>query len=357
MSISAPPRQIPLRHAAPAKPARRLSFARHLPPEAVHKAAAREVLLTDALQLAEDRFAVAAVWHRDRFLHHDVRHDLHHDIRGAFHHQLHHGGFSGPTDPLLAVETARQTLIHLSHRFYGVPEGHPFVLNTLDFDLQDTVTSVLARGPRPVVLDVTCTRAARTPRRLGMALDAAVTVGGAHIGRVRMQWEMLDPRLYALARTRARNEARTTAPFPRGLRRLAPREVGYAYDEHVLLARAPEDAPGEFWLDQNTDHPVLFDHPSDHVPGMVLLEAFRQAVTTMGAPDIPLRPALTHVSAAFTTFGEPDAPVRITVRPRSGGPEGPGTAEVSAVQGDTPLVSAHVGYQLPRVLTRREVAS
>lgn len=351
MTISAPPRHVPLRQTAPAHPARKLSFTRHLPPGAVHKAAATEVFLADALRLAEDRFQVAAVWQRERFLHHDARHDVHHGLR--------QGRTTGSTDPLLVVETARQTLIHLSHRFYGIPQGHPFVLNTLEFDLDAEGTTIPRQGPRPVVLDVTCTRTARTPRRLGMTLDAAVSVGSARIGQVRMRWEMLDPRLYGLARNRARQqaEARQIASLPRGIRRLDPHQVGYSYDEHVLLSRTPKDAPGEFWLDPNTDHPVLFDHPSDHVPGMVLLEAFRQALTTMSAPDTPLLPRLTRASAAFTTFGELDAPVRISVRPRSGGPAGPGTAEITAVQGDTTLVSAHVGYHLPQVLTRHEVAS
>ncbi|MFR0353169.1 AfsA-related hotdog domain-containing protein [Streptomyces sediminimaris] len=406
-TISAPPRNLSSRLSVPAAPVRRLSFSHHMPPGAVHKASATEVFLTDALRLEEDRFAVAARWHRDRFLHHD--------------------GTSRQTDPLLLVETVRQALIHVTHRFYGVPQGHPFVLNTLEFDLleggsdlpeggsdlreggshlpgggshlreggshlpgggshlreggshlpgggshlreggshlpgggshlrEGGGTPIRQGGQIPVVLDITCARQAKSPRRLGMVLDAVATADGARVGRVRMHWEVLDARLYALARNRTRQQAqeRPAGALPRGLRRPAPREVGYAHDEHVLLTRDAQAAHGAFWLDTDPGHPVLYDHPCDHVPGMVLLEAFRQAVTATVAPR---RPTLTRVSAAFKTFGETDAPVSITVRPGSARPAGPSTVEITAAQSETALVTARVAYHLPRSPERHGVAS
>lgn len=334
--LSAPPIRLSPRPTVQAAPVRPLSFSHHMPPGAVHKASATEVFLTDALRLEEDRFAVAARWHRDRFLHHD--------------------GASGQVDPLLLVETVRQALIHVTHRFYGMPQGHPFVLNTLEFDLLEGGTAIRRGGQIPVVLDITCARAAKTPRRLGMVLDAVASVDGARIGRVRMHWEVLDARLYALARnrTRERAQARPTGALPRGLRRLDPRETGYAHDEHVLLARTPDAAPGAFWLDMVLGHAVLFDHPCDHVPGMVLLEAFRQAVSAVNAPQ---RPTLTRISAAFKTFGETDAPVSVTVQPASARTAGPSTAEITAVQGETTLVSARVAYHLPQHLARHDATS
>ncbi|WP_035859837.1 hypothetical protein [Kitasatospora cheerisanensis] len=55
-------------HHIPAQPVRGLSFSSLMSPDAVHKSAAGEVFLTDAVRLAEDHVAVAARWHRDRFL-------------------------------------------------------------------------------------------------------------------------------------------------------------------------------------------------------------------------------------------------------------------------------------------------
>lgn len=314
----------------------------------MHKASAAEVFLTDAHQVGNDRFQVAAVWHRDRFLHHD--------------------GNGGPNDPLLLVETVRQTLVHLSHHFYGVPRGHPFVLIDMDFDLQDSGPARRPGGPIPVVLDVACTRTSATPRRLGMTLEAVASVDGARLGRVRMRWEMMHPGLYELVRNRTVPPvaAHPEGALPRRLRRLDPREAGYPHDDHVVLARDPESTRGEFWLDPKPEHPVLFDHPSDHVSGMLLLEAFRQAVGVVGAPR---RTTVTRLAAVFTAFGQLDAPVGITVRPGpgraggAGGPDtaagagGPRTAEATATQGGTTLVSAQISYHLAQDLSYCEAAS
>jgi hypothetical protein len=59
-------------------------------------------------------------------------------------------------------------------------------------------------------------------------------------------------------------------------------------------------------------HAVLFDHPVDHVPGMVLMEAARQAaLLTVGEPDaLPVRCHFT-----FDKYVELDAPTIVTAAP------------------------------------------
>ncbi|MFD8597207.1 ScbA/BarX family gamma-butyrolactone biosynthesis protein [Kitasatospora sp. NPDC059646] len=319
-------------------PARGLSFSSLMSPDAVHKSAAGEVFLTDALRLAEDHVAVAARWHRDRFL------------PGA---GARPGPAAGAADPLLVVETARQSLIHLSHAFYGAPRDHPFVLNTLELELSSGAPA--APAPRPVLLDITCTRNARTPRRQAMTLDATVLADGAALARVRMRWEILDPRLYALARTRARQDALAAARTPEALapRRLAAHEAGCAQQRDVVLARTPEDAPGAFRLDVDTTHPVLYDHPCDHTPGMVLLEAFLQAATAAAPPGAAARSGLTRLAATFNAFGEPDAPVLLTAEP--GAAAGLRTTRLTAAQGPTALATAQLTH-LPRVPAARRGA-
>ncbi|MFE6051083.1 ScbA/BarX family gamma-butyrolactone biosynthesis protein [Kitasatospora sp. NPDC056446] len=336
--ITASTRYLP--PAAQAPPERTLSFRHRLPAATVHKAAQDEVLLTDAARTGDGRFAVAAVWHRHRF--------------------LHPGGTGRPLDPLLLVETVRQALIHLSHRFHRVPQGHPFVLAALDLDLTPAGSALRPAGPLHLLLDAVCTRTTATPHRTGLVLDALASVDGVPVGRAGFRWEVRHPEFYALVRDRARRSAPTptptptpaSAPTPAGEsagepRRLAPWEAGYPDDRHVLLARDPGGAPGAFLLDPDPGHPVLFDHPSDHVPGMVLLEAFRQAAFATGAPADPAR-----IRAAFGAFGEPDVPVGVTVRP---GPDA-GTAEVTAVQGGTTLASAVLGYRSAPDLTPRRDA-
>lgn len=56
-------------------------------------------------------------------------------------------------------------------------------------------------------------------------------------------------------------------------------------------------------------HPVLFDHPCDHIPGMLLLEALRQAACArLGVPEAHL----VSLGATFHRFAELDE--RATIR-------------------------------------------
>ncbi|MFH9351120.1 ScbA/BarX family gamma-butyrolactone biosynthesis protein [Kitasatospora sp. NPDC017646] len=337
--ITAPPKYLPSDQAAPLSSGPRLSFSHRLPAGSVHKTSAAEVLLTDAVRAGDGRFTVGAVWLRDRF--------------------LHHSGDGRSPDPLLLAETVRQALILLSHRFHGVPQGHPFVLDRLDLELVEGAAPPRPCAPAHVTLDVTCARTVTTPRRTGLALEAAASVDGVLIGRAGIRWEVLHPAFYQVVRHREARPNAAGAPerpeAPVGaLRRLAPGEVGYPGDEHVLLARDSSGARGGFWLDPDPGHPVLFDHPSDHVAGMVLLEAFRQAGRAVGTP---LHPA--GISATFTAFAEPDLPVAITVTP---GPDGTGrtggtarmTAEVTAAQRGAVLATARLAYSTDRHETPRK---
>ncbi|MFD8707640.1 ScbA/BarX family gamma-butyrolactone biosynthesis protein [Kitasatospora sp. NPDC059648] len=332
--ITAPPKYLPSDQAAPLSTDPGISFTHRLPAASVHKTSAAEVLLTDAVRAGDGRFTVGAAWPRDRF--------------------LHHSGEGRSPDPLLLAETVRQTLILLSHRFHGVPQGHPFVLDRLDLELTGGAAPLRPGAPAHVTLDVTCTRTVTTPRRTGLVLEAAASVDGVLIGRAGIRWEVLHPAFYQVVRYREARPTTAGAPerpeAPLGpLRRLAPGEVGYPGDEHVLLARDSSGVRGGFWLDPDPYHPVLFDHPSDHVAGMVLLEAFRQAGRAMGAP---LHPA--GLSATFTAFAEPDLPVAITVTPgpdrtgRAGGPDRPRTAEVTAAQRGVVLATARLAYPTDR---------
>ncbi|MET7683653.1 ScbA/BarX family gamma-butyrolactone biosynthesis protein [Streptomyces sp. NPDC005423] len=275
-------------------PETRLSFTDPLPRTAVHKAADSEVLLTDARCTGKDRFTVAALWPRDHFLRH----------RGA----------DAPSDPFLLVESVRQSSILLSHRFYGIPQDHPFVLCDLDFVLEYPLPPQ-RDSPLPVVLDAVCVPTTDNPRRFGMRLETTAYIDGLRIGRASLHWLAMAPKAYQRVRFRgapaetegARGEEAQATPLP-------PRAVGHCHDRDVLLGWEPDGVQGsdQSWrLRINRDHPVLFDHTSDHIPGMLLLEACRQAalVGTPGTTD-PLR----KLSATFTSFGELSRPVTLHAR-------------------------------------------
>lgn len=309
-------------------PWRRLRFAHRVPRESVHKSATAEVLLTDAARLGEDRFAVSAVWHRDHFLGH----------RGT-----------PAADPVLLAETARQTAIHLSHRFHDVPEGHPFVLDEVAVELDEALPPA-APEPLALGLDVRCRRLAGPARRTSLELDAVVHTAHRRPGRAWVRWEVMEPRRYAVLRKRgapgpgtAGGPGAVDGPAPAGAVPVPTARVGVRREHDVLLAADPA-RPDRWWLRLDLGHPVLFDHASDHIPGMALVEAFRQAALVADVPGD--RDAARHVrtlTTRFTSFGELDLPVSITAETGDDRGRGPRPSfAIRAVQGDRELASAHV---------------
>lgn len=270
-----------------------MEFERRVPRASVHKTVDAEVLLTDARRLGADRFAVAARWDRDHYL-------------------AHYGGPAA--DPVMLAETTRQTAIHLSHRFLDVPYGMPFVLSEASVDLSETLPPV-GSGYLGVGLDVICRRPAEGARRLRLELEADVLVRHRSIGRTRLCWEPVEPRRYAALRRRGGGRAPLVAPQPEPPRvPLAPAAVGQRAERDVLIAADPMRA-NAWWLRLDRDHPVLFDHEADHVPGMALIEAFRQAGRVAAADRRAGASGVTLLGVTFTAFGELDAPVAITAEP------------------------------------------
>ncbi|MGA5128310.1 ScbA/BarX family gamma-butyrolactone biosynthesis protein [Streptomyces olivoreticuli] len=308
---------------------RRLRFAPTVERRLVHKAADSQVLLTDAEQVGADRFLVAAAWSPD--------------------HLLYRPGPSGAGDPTLLVESMRQSAIYLSHTFYGIPaDGQHFVLSHLSTDIVPRGLPFDESAALPVVLDVTCVRTSTRPDRFSMQLSVSLYIHGRWYGRADFRWAVLPQGAYDVVRHRNRpalDPACATDDPAAGTFALSPGTVGRHQDRDVLLAEAP-GAPEDTWrLRMDRGHPVHFDHDSDHVPGMVLLEALNQAAHAsyareFGAVSRLVPWMVSSLEAEFNCFGELDHPIDIVVRPL---PEpGPSRAgfEAAAVQGDRTLTSA-----------------
>ncbi|MEV5177020.1 ScbA/BarX family gamma-butyrolactone biosynthesis protein [Streptomyces flaveolus] len=280
---------------------RGLSFDRPVPRAAVHKRAVAEVLVTGAARLAEDRFAVAACWPADHRLYRPV------------------SGCTG--DSTFLVETVRQAAIYLCHRFYGIPlSGRPFVLSRIEVDIDAPGLPYDPARGLPVLLEAVCTRTTGAPRRFGMAMEATVYISGVRRGRAHVVWEVMDERRYALVRSRNCPEPVPGAPVVPVAGRadlLAPEVVGRRQVRDVLLAADPRGMPQQWQLVLDESHPVYFDHGSDHVPGMVLLEAVRQAAhaaaVRAGAGSAVVESwTPLSLAASFERFAALDAPVVIT---------------------------------------------
>ncbi|MGW5153696.1 ScbA/BarX family gamma-butyrolactone biosynthesis protein [Rhodococcus koreensis] len=254
----------------------------------VHRQAVAEVFLTDCVELPEPNvFAVAAQWPR-----------LHGFYRAR----------DGLYDPMLLAETLRQAAIYLAHSRYRVPLNRRFVMQDLHVRAHLDALEVGA-----VAADVTATATLSDLVYRGEALSSfrvelRFRLADREIGSASGVAVALSPSAYTRARWGAAGP-RTPGPARCGTA-TPPAVVGHVEDRHVVLGR--QCAPGEWELRVDVTHPVLFDHPLDHLPGMLLLEALRQsAVAALQAPDAHLE----TIDAVFHRFAELDQ--RATVRVRA----------------------------------------
>ncbi|NKQ54619.1 hypothetical protein HFP15_17190 [Amycolatopsis sp. K13G38] len=227
-----------------------LSFASGVPCGLVHRRAVAEVLITDWRAAGPDTFECAAQWPRGHRLYR---------VRDGRH------------DPLLVAETLRQAGILLSHVAYEIPHEHAFLMDRLAFEV-DPAGLAAGREPADVIVRIACTVGRRTKAQTSIRFDMdfrrddrSVATG---IGVVRC----VAPALYA----RLRKDAAVagTSP-PNQPDPVEAGKVGLLDPADVVVG---DDAqPGLWPVRVPVDHPVLFDHPLDHVPGMLVFEALRQA--------------------------------------------------------------------------------
>ncbi len=276
-------------------PARRLTFEQTAPCDLVHRRSIGEVLLTDDwVRMDRHRFKVGAQWSRGR-------------------------GFYGPIadrwhDPLLAAESIRQASSLVSHVFYDLPRDHPTLMTGLGIDL---VPDVLRLDDRPadVELVIDCRDVTLHGSRLaGMTMEVGLTRGGSPLGHGRMTLNCMRGSVYRRLRG---SHAEVPTGLPEQPAPLAPHLVGRAVEADVVLGRpvdgagATDPRAGAWPLRVNWAHPTLFDHPTDHVPGMLLLEAARQAAQRLTGAGALLVTAMTN---RFHRYVEFDAPCLVRAR-------------------------------------------
>ncbi|WP_196197801.1 ScbA/BarX family gamma-butyrolactone biosynthesis protein [Streptacidiphilus fuscans] len=274
-------------------------FQQPVPRRYVHRAAVSEVLLTHLMaDEVPDAFRVSAQWPRGH---------------------SYYRSRDGRHDPMLLAETIRQAGLMIGHVGYGIPIGHSFIMDRIAFDIADE--GLRCGGvPTDLELSVSCYNFRRRGKQVIGAEGAvgvyrgATQVGTGSFGFVasspavykRMRGDILD-RFTASFTASDPSEAAVVPP-----QAVAPRLVARDDVADVVLAEvsdAPEASePGRWQLRCNLAHPVLFDHPVDHIPGMVLLEAARQTVHRVLHPR---QIVITGITSTFDRYAELDVPTEI----------------------------------------------
>ncbi|YCH17934.1 hypothetical protein M1E17_03185 [Arthrobacter sp. D1-29] len=233
------------------------SFSNTVPRELVHRRAISEVFMTDIHRVGEGRYLAAAQWPR--------LHPFFHSGAGAY-------------DTALIAESLRQATILVAHAMEGVPLGQVFLMPDM------AVQSLGGHAGDPgtpaevhVLLDASVSR--RNAHGPGaMRIKARFDVGGRAIATGTAGARLVDPESYARMRRRAGADGPSpqTKPLPAEL-------VGHRFSHNVVLGH--EGPAGSWPLHVDGSNPTFFDHPLDHVPGLLMVEAVRQALRVrMGAP-------------------------------------------------------------------------
>ncbi|OPC77654.1 hypothetical protein B4N89_43585 [Embleya scabrispora] len=267
---------------------RALSWSRTVERESVHRVSVAEVLLTDVVRVADTTFLAAAQWPRS--------------------HPTFRPTDDGGHSRLMVLETLRQLGIFIPGQFYAVPPEAHFLIKDLFYGVD---ASAEPRSPHGAC-DITCLaevddfRPTPDGRGLrGVRLRMRLSVGATTFARAGGNARFVDPHTYAALRRGATGAGAATArvrPTPEAVDVTLPRDVLVAGPDGGVLEVDPADRL----------HPFFFDHAGDHVPGMVLVEAARQAIALVSGGEL-LRPTAFRLRAPLFTEFDPPARIECTL--------------------------------------------
>lgn len=216
------------------------SFERTIDRCLVHNRNISEVLLTRGSSTGQHNYAVSAQWPRRHF--HLQKHDYH-------------------VDSALVAETLRQATIYVAHEFYGAPLDALFLMGRMMFDRTNLPLSVLD-GPWNVELVVQVQDVRKRGRSLAsMTSIVSFQVGGTEVATGLGELKLVSRGVYErILGAAAMIDVATPDENP---------------DHRRGLDLIADSTGGQRWV--LTPDPAYLEHPSDHVPGMLVMDAVREA--------------------------------------------------------------------------------
>ncbi|WP_405457139.1 hypothetical protein OG786_09260 [Streptomyces sp. NBC_00101] len=272
-------------------------------PAAAHRVQAEDVLIRGVRRLVENTYALDVDW--------AGRHVFFEPALGSVHHHM------------LIAQTLRQIGLSLAHTEFAISSAHQFLMSGMAYSAHPG----RATDRSPVRAEAVCTWTGRNSLRMAITLEQR----GEVVVRSESGFSWVSDRVYR----RLRGAFLTARPGAMPVPVEAARAGRRAADEVVLGA---SDRPHHWELIADTGHPALMDHPVDHVPGLVIMEASQQAAHAVVAGPgtrswLPLTTDM--VTSRYVEF---DAPCWIRARevpppagPSTGGP-GRSAVEVTGVQ-------------------------
>ena len=268
-----------------------LSWDRPLPAELVHRFDAGQIFATSLSHPGPDEFLVGARWPAD--------------------HAFYQVDAGGRHDPMLIAETMRQAGIAAAHAGYQVTFGTQFIMRDVGFSVTDPAALQTRSQPHDVVVSLVCSDILRKGGMLReVRFQVTLLLGGQAFAHGSGFLVCAPPEVFQrLSRTQGIPATPAAARPP-----LDPSLVGRGLAADVLLRPSggpPQDASSGSWhVQADPSHPALFEHPLDHLPGMLQLETFRQAALALTAGQGPADPRrFVGCEARFLRIVDLQAPV------------------------------------------------
>ncbi|MFE4631670.1 ScbA/BarX family gamma-butyrolactone biosynthesis protein, partial [Streptomyces mirabilis] len=327
----------------PVDPTRMPRLTTTVPREYVHRSTLAEVFLTGCEQTGNTHYTLTAQWPR--------AHTFFTTPDGTHHH------------PLQAAETIRQTGIYLAHAELGIPLGHHFLMRNLHLT---THPQHLTIGPTPTDLTLTATYTPHHPhtkRPTDFTMHITITRNGHPTATGTGRFTCLTPTTYQRLRhphtttptpdttaagttTSTSHAGTSTAGTQHQPPNPPPTHYGRTLPHDIVLTPTPH--PHTWQLTPNPHHPILFDHTTDHIPGMVLLEAAHQAATAHTHPTPTTHPTHpTTLHATFRHYTEHHTPTYITTHTTTNDNNQTPTTHITAHQNNTTVFTAQLTTHTP----------
>ena len=260
----------------------------------VHKRTSQNVLLTGISTSGTDRFGCTGRLPDDHQFFNDA-------------------GRTPRKDILFYTELGRQASLAISHAFLGVSAEDVFIFEGSEARLTDAVwVPAFQFTPGPVAIDIAINEITRrrTNAVSRVVAEHTMSIGGEPVFRGTGAWTAQPAALF--------QRLRKTSPI--GSMRASLDGARQQMASNVVIAAPPRGADRTSFttsLIVDYTHPYFFDHPCDHIPGMLLLEGCAQLALAAFAEATSVSAARSAVSAYrmnFLQFVECGRPITLAAQ-------------------------------------------
>lgn len=222
---------------------------------------------------------------------------------------------------LLAVELVRQAKIAYTHLAWDVPLDWAFIINELSFTWTREPATIPALHTGPLQVRVRSDASlTRNGRIRDLQLTGDLLAGGTLIGRGHGDFTCLPARSYqAIRRNAAPDPGHSTAEEGTVLT-----DVSLGTD--TLTAQLAWNRADRF----------IFDHASDHIPGILITQA------TLKAHQLLTGDTAGHISLLCHNFAEYNAPIAVNATLTE-----PGRTRISLTQNGQEIATGDCGTPNP----------